>query len=384
MMLDRLNLLIMNKSIFIFCSMLLLTLLSSCSRRELDQQQYKLDTPPVVVETLTLSAEPLVYAVETFGTLEVAENIAIGVESAGVVKTVHFAEGQSVEAAQLLFTLEDGKQRQRVNQAEAQVREASSELTQARDSLTRKRKLADNALISEVQLQEAETAFNSASARLNQSQAILALAKTELAERKIRCPAAGVVEFEGLEPGQYVQPGQVLARIQAAGSLQTHAYVNENEVVQLASGQRGTAYVAGFEHSAVIESVGSSANPKTGNYLVKLRLDGDQSLLREGMAAKVVLPVKQNSMALQLPLSAVVDRHRRRTVFVAIAGKAQSRVLNLGMQSQDKVLVGSGVEAGEKIILSPLDRIEDGTDIIEAEVPQKISNDGAARAEEIL
>lgn len=331
---------------------------------------------PTVVETIQVKAVPWSYHIDSFGELSVAETVIIGVESAGVVKQLKLRDGMRVAAGDLLFALDGKKQQLRFEQSQASVSEAQSQLDQAQKTLDRFQLLREDGATSEDRLQQEQTNYDAAVARLQQARAALNIARTELRERQILSPVDGVVETESLEVGQYVQPGEQLAIIQADGALQVIAHVNEQEVVQINVGQQARVVVALADYQALIESIGRSANPKTGNYEVKLRIQGINPQLREGMAAQVNLPVDSNREVILVPRSAVVSRRRAQVVMLAEQGYARSRTVTFGLPAGDLIPVVAGLEAGQLLIVAPLDYVIDGTAIVLA--PEASANDNTA------
>ena len=202
----------------------------------------------------------------------------------------------------------------------------------------------------------------------------LDIAETELAERNIISPVDGVLERESVEVGQYVQPGEILAIIQADGALQVIAHVNENEVVQMSVGQTASVIVAGVEYKALIESVGRSVKPQTGNYEIKLRIHGHHLHLREGMSARVNLSVTSSQPVLLVPRNAVVDRNRKRVVFVVKQQgeqlRAVARLVQFGLPDRNYLPVVAGLETGDQLIVGPMELMTDGVVVAVFKVQQ--------------
>ncbi len=217
-------------------SLTLISLLFACSDDQSNNNN-TVETQPIEVETLQLLAQPWSYNIESFGQLSVAETVIIGVESSGIIRQLNLLEVQKVKAGELLFSLDSKKQQLRFEQSAASVKEAESQAQQSRKTFDRFQALRAVGSTSEDQLQQAKTNFDAAVARLQQAEAALDIANTELAERQIYSPVDGVIEAEEMEVGQHVQPGQQLAIIQADGALQVITHVNEREVLQLNLGQ---------------------------------------------------------------------------------------------------------------------------------------------------
>lgn len=321
------------------------------------------DPAPLDVTVVELRPRPWYQDIEAFGHLVAAEKLSLGVEVAGTVARVQFSEGQHIEAGQTLVQLDDRKQRLRLERASADVASATAELNQARSTYGRYQELIERRVISEEAYRQTEASFQAAQARLEQAIAAREIARQELRDLTLSSPVAGVVESEAVEPGQRVLPGDTLAVIQTSDSLQVITYVREQEVNLLHPGDVAAVEspgVPGRRYEARIEAVASAADPRTGNFAIKLRVDNRDGLLREGMSARVALRSQHGTAVPAVPAEAIVDRERRRVVFVVRDGRAASVAPELGLGVDDWVPVAAGLSAGEQVIVAPIALIADG------------------------
>ena len=317
----------------------------------------------VEVGVLLLEAKPFSYSIQSLGRLVSAEKIQIGVEVAGKVDRVYFREGQRVMAGETLLTLDSAKQQLRLKRASANVAGAEAELKQAQQSYQRFASLGDKGAVSKDELNRMESTFANAEARLAQFRAEKKLVEQELRDLSVVSPVDGLIEAESVEPGQKVRPGDQLGVLQSRGSLQAVTFVNEAEVNQIAVGSEASLWMEATgtqKHQALVESIALTANAQTGNFEVKLRVANPLGRLREGMSASVTLRLQDDSPALVIPRESVVDRHRKRLVYVLVNGRAEAREPRLGLSLNDGWAVLSGLEAGEQLIISGVEHVYDG------------------------
>jgi RND family efflux transporter MFP subunit len=347
----------------LLCFWVIITLLSACSD-ELEGPADLITIKPLIVKTVSLASEPLSYTVESFGQLTVADIVNIGVESAGTVTQVNLVVGQLVKVGDVLFTLDTKKQTLRLEQSSASVDEAQIQRDQSMKTLQRFQSLHDGGAVSEDQLVQAESDSQAASARFQQSQSQLDIAKTELIERTIISAVNGIVASESVEIGQYVQTGTVLATLQAEGAMQVSTYVNEREIVQLTPGLEAQVMAVENVYPALVESIGQSASSTTGNYEIKLRIKGQHSELREGMSAQIALPVVSRDEVIMIPRSAVVDRNRKQIVMVMEGQHAVATQVQFGLPTADRIPVLSGLNPGQQLIIEPMHLVTDGISVV--------------------
>jgi RND family efflux transporter MFP subunit len=316
----------------------------------------------VEVEVMALQLRPWRQRINTYGRIVSAEKVVIGVEIAGTIASVHFHEGQQIKVGQTLVLMDARKQKLRLERANANVATARIEREKAHGTYRRQQTLLGRQVIAEETYQQSEANYHAARARLEQAKAAQKLAQQELEDLTLISPVDGTVESESIEPGQRVRPGDTLALIQTTDSLQVITYVRENEVNLLRLGDVAPVQspgVPGRTYQARIESVGNTADPRTGNFPVKLRIDNADALLREGMSAQVELHSRQDEQRLAIPSGAVTDRDRQHVVFVERDERAVRITPALGMEVDGWVPVVSGLAAGDRLIINQLALLAD-------------------------
>lgn len=352
-------------AIFVFGS--LFAALCGCSQEPADAPGSSPPGPRVAeVRVLTLAPETWQQRIHAYGVVEPAEDIAVSVDFSAEVAAVHFDEGERVAAGQLLIELEAGKRALRLEQADAALAEARAGLDEARADHARRRGLAGSGAVSREILERSEAALARASARLEDAMAARALAEREVTESRVPSPADGIVERRLVEPGERVMPGQVLARIQTLGRVRVRAHVGEREVNDLAAGGAAEVRspgVRGRVFEGVIESVGMRADPETGNFPVRLTLPNEDGRLRPGMTARVVLDGLAQADAILIPDVALVDRNRRRVVFLERDGKAVEIEPLLRPGVGERLQVLEGLAAGERLIVAGQEQLVDGSPV---------------------
>jgi len=310
---------------------------------------------PLPVETYRLAPRHWSYATEAYGSIFANEKVVIKADAAGTVEEVHAREGRRVAPGELLITLESNRQQLKLDSARAEVATASARLTKSRSTFTRYQALVDQQVVAEDEFRQVKAAYEADVAALAQARAAERLAQRDLAETRLTSPVGGVIESESVEPGQNVLPGEQLALVQAANALEVRTYVTEKEVNFFRVGDVGDVAVPGAMEQvfkARIESIASSADPRTGNFTVKLRIDEPWTGLREGMSARVRLQASKAQAVLAVPEAAVVDRDRHHVVFVVEDGKAIPRPVVTGLPVDGWVPVQAGLREGEQLIVS--------------------------------
>lgn len=307
-------------------------------------------------------------SIHTFGVIEALEEVNVAAELSGTVQAIHVNEGDPVEAGQLLLELDPQKRQLALLQATQQVNRTSAALAEAQLRLQRRTNLSEQKTISEEALDNAQLTVDAATATHQQALASQQLAERELTDTRILSPTAGLVDVQAVEVGEAVAVGASLITLQAIEGLRVHTWVSEADIRHIRAGGNArvlAAGLAGHEFQASIEWVGVSADPDTGNFPVKLILADKTDALRPGMTATAVLEGINIPGVLLLPESALVDRDRRRVVFIVEQDAPQSvariREPLLAAGFGHRIHILDGVAPGDLVVTSGQERLLEGT-----------------------
>jgi membrane fusion protein (multidrug efflux system) len=248
-----------------------------------------------------------------------------------------------------------------------QVQRAKATLKEARQKLERRRNLAERETISAEVLDAAQLAVDMATAAYQQALSSAELAKRELADTQIFSPTDGLVDVRAVEVGEAVQAGASLITLQAVHGMRMQTWVSEADIAHIRAGAPANVTVSGIvgrDYAANIEWVGVNADPATGNFPVKLILSGDTHMLRPGMTARAELQSISTPDALLLPEAALIDRNRRRVVFVIEDGVAHLREPLLAAGFSNRLRVLDGLAVGDKVVVSGHRDLLDGDPVI--------------------
>ncbi|MFK7976340.1 MAG: efflux RND transporter periplasmic adaptor subunit [Halioglobus sp.] len=321
---------------------------------------------PAPVTLHTLANQTWTGSIAAFGVVEALEEVNVAAELSGTVASVHINEGDRVQAGQLLLTLDARKRELAQQQVKQQVQQSRTALREARLKLNRRLDLAKKESISKEVLDSAQLAVDGASAAYQQAVATLQLAERELADTNILSPTDGLVDIKAVEVGEAVQAGSSLITLQADASLRVHTWVSEADIAHLRAGNAASVTTIGLPgrvFAAVVEWVGVNADAATGNFPVKLILTDPNQILRPGMTASVTIAGISVPNALLLPEAALIDRQRKRVVFVVEQGVARLREPLLAAGFSNRLQIIDGLVPGEQVVTAGQERLRDGTPV---------------------
>ncbi|MDH3511108.1 MAG: efflux RND transporter periplasmic adaptor subunit [Gammaproteobacteria bacterium] len=341
-------------------------MLLGCSREAVESgnEANNLTTEDITnVSVLTLQPTKWNIEIETYGQVRAVEEVQIGVDFSGDVVQVLFEEGDQVVQGQRLAIFDDKESKLRRTQAQKAAEQANTQLTDAVRQLRLKESLFDERVVSQDELDAAVNEVQLAQSRYDETSATLALAEEELDKLIITSPVTGIVESRDIEPGETLLSGGAVATIQNMNAMRVHAFVSGEDISYLSPGMSARIYLAGIEqrqYDVVLESTGIKADPNTGSFPIRFILNEPDRFVRPGMTVRVYLSGVELPNQLVVPESAVVDRGRRRVVYILREGVATELAPQLRVGGTNQFLVVGGLHSGDLLIISNLDEMTDG------------------------
>ena len=169
----------------------------------------------------------------------------------------------------------------------------------------------------------------------------------------VRAPIAGRLTDFHLQLGEIVKPDQRIGRIDEPGEVKLVAEVDEFFLGTVATGAVGNASINGRDYPVVISRVFPQVN--LGRFTIELLFVKDSpDGMSPGQSAETRLTLGESSPGLILPNDSFVNDTGGAWVFVVArdGASAQRRAIRLGRRNNRQVEVVSGLEAGERVIVS--------------------------------
>lgn len=333
-----------------------LVLFNACSESPAVKSQTTL--PRVKVRVQELHAVALPFLVEVPGTVQAGESAQISARVSGQVTAVPVNAGSRVKKNELLV---------KISAAEigAQVQQAETQLSQAKRNLEREERLLNSGASTRESVKSLREMVQIREAAWRESQAMLNYTS-------IRAPFDGLVTRKFVEVGDLAAPGKPLLQLENRAQLEALVPVPEALITHLSIGDSLQIHIPAAEvHcSAEVMEIAPTVDPTTRTTQVKLLLP-DNPKLRSGQFARISLPGKEVKTLL-IPARALQVNGQLEQVFVADNEVAHRRLVRTGTRSADQIEILSGLEPGDKIILSSAFELRDGQplQIVEGELEQ--------------
>lgn len=284
--------------------------------------------PPLRFVSAKVQRGSLTVVVTATGTLQPTNQVDVGSELSGIVKTVEVDFNDAVRVGQPLARLDTAKLEGQVVQSEAALRSAQARLAEAaanedemRRRLARAKELFARQFVSEEALvtaqaahKRAAAALGSARSQVDQARATLAIDRTNLAKAVIRSPINGTVLARKVEPGQTVaaalQAPVLFTLAEDLTKMELHVDVDEADIGRVRPGQAASFGVDAYPGASFPSRVAEARNAaKTVSgvvtYETVLSVDNAELLLRPGMTGTANITVSELADALLVPNAAL-------------------------------------------------------------------------------
>ncbi len=310
----------------------------------------------------------------------------------GKVVEVLVEEGKAVTRGQVLARLDDATMRRYLDLSQAELaasRRAADEtavrLNQARLTLDRTKRLVQDEITGQADLDAAQTEVHALEARLALSREQVAVAERQVAVRQndladtvVRAPFSGIAISKDAQPGEMVSPMSAgggftrtgLCTIVDMSSLEIEVDVNESYINRVSAGQRVEAVLDAYPDwriPAHVITIVPTADRQKATVLVRIGFEQLDPRILPDMGVKVTFlgaapaPGVQARVRLLIPRTAVRTDQGQTIVFVVKDGMAERRAVRLGEPQGDSVEVVTGLSAGEHVVVEGPPELADGS-----------------------
>jgi RND family efflux transporter MFP subunit len=314
-------------------------------------------------------------------------------------------------ASATLARLKAGSRPQEIAGARARYEAATAELESAARELSRRKNLLSSGAIPVQVLDRAETEYRVRTSGLEAARqalmlievgpsteeiqaadAALALARAKwtratqrLSDARVRAPITGRVIRKFREAGDFVSAevpflersdtlaaGSPLVTLADTGPQEVTVDINETDIAKISLNQDVEVMPNAYPSQVLRGSVTrlSARADKNKNTLeVRVTLKESATAFPQDLSAKITFLQPRSEQTgreanMMVPANALVEKDGNRIIYVASHGRAQVRTVAIGSRTKDTVMVTGGIAAGERVIVSNLDKMKDGRRIV--------------------
>ena len=324
--------------------------------------------PPTDVMTLTLEPKPVSQSSEFVATIRSLRSTTVQPQVEGIVRRIFVRAGDRVRAGQPLVQIDPDRQQATVTTLESQRAAVEADVEFTTQQLARMRKLHDAGAVSLAELQQAESAHKNATAQLAAVSSQIRENEVQLEYYRVTAPGDGIVGEIPVREGDRVTTATPITTIDQAEGLEAYINVPLERANALKPGLTVELLDGAGEviASNPVTFIAPRADDATQSVLVKATLRQRPPGLRVMQYARARL-IWSNEPALAVPVVSVSRIAGQHFVFVAEpAGEgfvARQKPITVGTVVGDDYVVLRGLMAGERVIVSNVQKIGDGAPV---------------------
>ena len=316
---------------------------------------------------------PLVY--DYTGFVQAQQEMELKAQVSGQITGKYFNGGDTVQAGQVLYTIDPRTYRANLLQAQANLANARAALATASVDAERYTKLYELSAVSKQTLDNAIMARDQAQANVNAQEALVENAQIDMNETSVTAPFTGRIDTTALEVGNYVTDGQTtMATISNTDPVFVEFSIAEPEYLKLANAAVERGEAAPLENLSIVLSDGSTyglsgrvaevnraLTNNTGTLTIKALFDNPNRVLLPGMFAHVQATAGTKANALLIPQRAVTEMMYKKFVYVIGAdNKVEMREVTLGPRVGRLWMVESGLNGDENLVVEGTAKVSAG------------------------
>jgi membrane fusion protein, multidrug efflux system len=339
-------------------------------------EQQKPQAPsPADVQVVNVSQHDVPLNREWVGSLDGSINAQIHAQVSGYIIKQDYKEGEVVKQGDILFEIDPRPFKASLAQANGALAQARALLGKATQDVERYTPLVKDKAISQEELDDAIQARLIALAQVQSAQAALDLAKLNLAFSHITSPITGVAGLIRSQIGDLVGPNTgTLTTVSTIDPIKVFFPLTEQDYLALktASGSKnvistdqqfdliltdGTTYPI----KGTFYALDNQIDVNTGTLKAVVQFPNPQGLLRPGQYGKVRATIGVHKNALCVPSRSLTElQGSYQLATVDSTNKTHITTVTIGPEYGNEVVIESGIQAGDHIILDGIQKIKDG------------------------
>jgi len=319
--------------------------------------------PPTTVSSAVAKDEDWAPTLSAIGSVSAVQGTVVSTELGGVVAEIDFQNGGVAKKGDILMRLDSSAE-------EAQLRTAQADLELARANVERERGLAARKVVSQQELDAAESTFGQKQGSVDNMRAFIT-------KKQVRAPFDGMLGIRQVNVGQMINSGQQVVQLTALDKVYVDFALPQQNLPKLDTGYGASVHadaLPGQEFKGKVTAINSMVDAVTRNIGVQATLENPDHMLRPGMFVKIDVTLPQKSKTLVIPGSAVSYAPYGNSVFVIENKKdpktgkesqsLRQTLVRVGEARGDFVSVTEGLKPGDVVVSTGVFKLRNGMPVV--------------------
>ncbi|MCU0661689.1 MAG: efflux RND transporter periplasmic adaptor subunit [Myxococcota bacterium] len=350
-----------------------LTLIAAASCGLVAKEKGQPADNPRTVEVVTLGtdslAERIAYTGEVVGRTEIRVFSPIPER----IVALPIREGQRVAKGEVLAVVRAQSLDEGVRAAAGGLDAARAQRDSMLDQAERLRRLKATGAITDSQLLTVENQLTSSQAQVRQLEATVGQAQQRRGDAIVRAPIEGVLGQVFLKEGDFAAPQLPICTIVEMDVVRLEARVPETDLPKLAEGQSVTYQLFGSSdepRTAQVTQLSPVLDRMSRTAKLEVEVQNADHALRPGMLIRLSVEVARREGVVVAPsdgLTVTTEHKGDEPLYRAVVvkdGKAQERMVRVGLREGTRTEVLEGLAAGEQLIVRGQHVLVNGESVI--------------------
>jgi RND family efflux transporter MFP subunit len=333
--------------------------------------------PPTAVNVYTVEKGDATYFDTYPATITALNQVDIKPQVAGNINGIFFKDGDHVTKGQKLYTIDQQQYQGAYQQSVANLNVSKANLAKAQQDADRYQELAKSDAIARQTLYHALADLEAAKRQVDASAANVSAVKVNLQYSTIYAPFDGTIGISAVKIGTAVYPQTLLNTVSTDDPIAADVSVEQSLIPRFMqymqkSGQNSDSLFTVtlpdgsiYPFPGKIYLVDRAVDPQTGTIKARIVFPNPQKMLKVGVTCNVRIENKSGDNTLLIPYKAIIDQLGESFVFVTYQDKRViQRKVTLGKRIGDKIVISSGLEQGEKVVIDGVQKLKDSSAIM--------------------
>ncbi len=328
--------------------------------------------PPVPINTEVATIGPMPYRLDAVGTVQAVASVAVKTRVDAQISEIMVPDGAMVKAGDVLVKLDSRQIEAQIRQTEATIAKDKVAVDTALRDIARFKELLSKGTGTQLNLDNAQAALNTANAQLAVDEAILQNQKVQLSWYTLSAPISGRTGVFSVKAGNIIRSGDNSATGTIATIVQTAPIYVAFAVPQLVLADLRAAVAAGNAEVVVtpqgsrqtskgrIALIDNTIDPATGSVMARAIFENADDLLWAGQLCNVRVTLRVDPNIVSIPRTATQAGQIGNYVYVIENNVARVRQIKVQRFQDGRDIVSEGLKGGETVVTDGALQLVDG------------------------
>lgn len=293
------------------------------------------------IDALVLSTQTISDQVMSIGSTIPDEEVALSFEASGKLTAIYFKEGAHVKKGDLLAKIND-------KPLQAQLSKLKTQLPFFEGKVFRQKTLLAKDAVSQEAYESVETEYEKLKADIE-------IIESNIAQTELRAPFDGQIGLRSVSEGAYISPSTIVAQLSKTSPIKIDFSVPESYASEI---KRGTNIVFSMENSkgilqsynAQVYAVESTVDINTRTLKVRASYPNYDSKIIPGRHTSIIIEREKIENTIAIPSETIIPEMGKNLVYLYKSGVAEPVEVLLGIRTENRVQILSGLHHGDTLI----------------------------------